>query len=124
MTLEAKLSFRRRAKGRPGFAGKLGEILLEGLGILRDGDSLRRACRKLDALSYITPADQRRIELARAMLCSALSREESRGAHWRTDYPERDDLHFQKTTVAFYRNGKTEIEFHPIPEKCCETAQG
>ena len=31
-----------------------------------------------------------------------LAREESRGAHYRTDYPERDDANWMKTTVARY----------------------
>lgn len=34
--------------------------------------------------------------VARAILCSALARHESRGAHFRNDFPHRDDEHFQK----------------------------
>jgi succinate dehydrogenase/fumarate reductase flavoprotein subunit len=32
--------------------------------------------------------------IARAALC----REESRGAHYRTDYPRRDDIHWKRRT--------------------------
>jgi succinate dehydrogenase / fumarate reductase flavoprotein subunit len=34
------------------------------------------------------------------VVASALTRTESRGAHWRTDYPQRDDTHWLKHTLA------------------------
>ena len=37
--------------------------------------------------------------VAEAIVASALHREESRGAHYRKDYPQRDDAHFQKHSV-------------------------
>ena len=36
------------------------------------------------------------------ILASALSRQESRGAHSREDYPQRDDANFLKHTLAYY----------------------
>ena len=39
------------------------------------------------------------VRVARAILCSALAREESRGAHFRSDFPRRDDELFQKHSV-------------------------
>ncbi|HTB97179.1 MAG TPA: L-aspartate oxidase [Terracidiphilus sp.] len=45
--------------------------------------------------------------LARAILQSALARHESRGAHFRNDFPQRDDQHFQKHSV-YNTNGTTD----------------
>jgi len=37
--------------------------------------------------------------VAHAILASALARTESRGAHYRNDFPKRDDAHFQKHSI-------------------------
>ncbi|MFC7211426.1 L-aspartate oxidase [Natronoarchaeum sp. GCM10025321] len=85
----------------------LGDVLWEQAGILRDESSLRTGLRELEALRERTT--DLRIEgdrtgrdfefaidlsfsltLAEALLRSALKREESRGAHYRTDYPDVD----------------------------------
>jgi succinate dehydrogenase / fumarate reductase, flavoprotein subunit len=42
------------------------------------------------------------LELARVITLGALNRDESRGAHYKPDFPERDDENFQKTTIAEY----------------------
>jgi len=39
------------------------------------------------------------LELAEAMLISGKERRESRGSHYRTDYPERDDDNFWKHSI-------------------------
>jgi succinate dehydrogenase / fumarate reductase flavoprotein subunit len=41
-------------------------------------------------------------ELARVITLGALNRDESRGAHYKPDFPERDDDRFMKTTIAEY----------------------
>jgi succinate dehydrogenase / fumarate reductase flavoprotein subunit len=55
--------------------------------------------------------------LGRAMIMSALAREESRGAHLRSDFPERNDVDFCKTTVAVYDGENISVRFDDIPER-------
>ena len=52
-----------------------------------------------------------------AMLESALARKESRGAHWRADYPQRNDAVYCKTTVAHWNGQHIAISFESIPER-------
>jgi succinate dehydrogenase / fumarate reductase, flavoprotein subunit len=46
---------------------------------------------------------------------SAEQRPESRGGHAREDFPERDDVHWQKhTLVKVDEAGKTSFDFRPV----------
>ncbi len=48
---------------------------------------------------------------------AALNRTESRGAHYRDDYPERDDKEWLKHTLTFLKDGKVEIKYKPVRTK-------
>jgi succinate dehydrogenase / fumarate reductase flavoprotein subunit len=54
------------------------------------------------------------LELARAMTIGALQRDESRGAHYKPEFPERDDDRFMKTTLAKYTPEKPVITYEEI----------
>lgn len=56
------------------------------------------------------------LALAEAVALGALHRKESRGAHYRSDYTQRDDANFMKTTLARHSEGSTTVEFVPIDE--------
>ncbi len=55
------------------------------------------------------------MRVAEIVLMGAINRRESRGAHARIDYPNRDDNNFLKHTLAYY-NGDREprMEWHPV----------
>lgn len=56
------------------------------------------------------------LKLAEVILLGGIMRKESRGAHYRTDYPERDDEKFLKTTVAEWSasSGRPSIRYEEI----------
>ena len=61
-----------------------------GLGVVRDAEGIRGTLDALDALSDEATAGEARnmLQVGRLIAASALLREESRGAHWRLDFPE------------------------------------
>ncbi len=68
-------------------------VMWERVGILRDKESLRRALKEFEqiAKSNLSVSSRNFVTLARLVAAGALWREESRGGHFRTDYPERDE---------------------------------
>ncbi len=48
------------------------------------------------------------------IIASALNRTESRGAHCREDYPERDDSNFLKHTMAYYSPAGIDLQYLPV----------
>lgn len=60
------------------------------------------------------------IELALVMTKGALLRNESRGAHFKPEYPDRDDANWLKTTIALYRPDEPEISYAPVDTRHLE----
>jgi succinate dehydrogenase / fumarate reductase, flavoprotein subunit len=54
------------------------------------------------------------LDVAELVTVCALNRTESRGGHSREDYPERDDQHWLKHTLAWKENGKVKIDYKPV----------
>lgn len=75
------------------------EIMTQGVGVLRSKESLEKALQELDRISKKTTTDAgidswettNLFLLAKAIVLSALMREESRGSHRREDFPGAQD---------------------------------
>lgn len=93
------------------------EVLNESMGMKRDAQGLNRALEKLSAIDLrgATGRAANRVRLAQAIVASARAREESRGAHYRDDFPDTRD-EFRKTTICRLANGAPVVEHRPIPE--------
>jgi succinate dehydrogenase / fumarate reductase flavoprotein subunit len=102
-------------------------------GVYRDGASMKEGLAKIAELRQrfrqITIQDKSRIyntnliqvletqnmlELAEVLLFAGLARQESRGAHARTDRPKRDDEKFLAHSMVCHTGGKPRLEYKPV----------
>ena len=83
----------------------LQQLMWDAAGLSRNGDDLTRAAARL--ASWRTPAvsdaksaeDANLLVVARAVVASASARKESRGGHFRTDFPEPDPAQAKHSAV-------------------------
>lgn len=54
------------------------------------------------------------VELAKVIALGARLRDESRGAHYKPEFPERDDARFLKTTIARHASPMPEISYEEV----------
>ena len=92
-------------------------------GVLRSADSLATASRALGAMAGVagTPGTgaweaTNLLTVALALTGAAARREETRGSHWREDYPDRDDARFAgHVDCAQGPGGLPVVTFRPSP---------
>jgi L-aspartate oxidase len=102
-----------------GVRRELQEVMTSQVGVLRSAGGLADATQLLDKLAGLRAAviDQESWEttnlltLSVALADAATLREETRGSHWREDFPERDDAHFAGHFDAVTSDGATTLEF-------------
>jgi L-aspartate oxidase len=85
------------------------QIMWEKVGIVRDAEALTEAATLLESFSWIKEGHvdalsvievRHMLNLAQLMVRSALDREESRGCHFRSDFPDRNDGVFSRHFVT------------------------
>jgi len=54
------------------------------------------------------------LDVAAAVVAGALARQESRGSHFRTDFPKRDDAGWLKHTLAYFTPEGVRLDFKPV----------
>lgn len=106
----------------PLLAERISTILYRALPIMRNETDMKAAQQELNAMFTpdLNEAEKRRLSLALAMVRSAIERKESRGAHKRVDYPERDDASFRKQSVVRFENDQITLSLRDIPERRSE----
>ncbi len=110
---------------------ELGEWMTDNVTVVRYNDKLLKTDEKIQELleryrninindtskwsnqgATFTRQLQNMLQLARVITIGAYNRNESRGAHYKPDFPKRNDEEFLKTTMAKFTGKETAPAFH------------
>jgi len=112
---------------------ELGEIMTENVTVVRYNAALQKTLAKIDefgdrfkkinlqdrsqwsnqTLNFVRELGNM-IILAKVITLGALERNETRGAHYKPEFPNRDDANWLKTTKASYNCGTIQLEYEPV----------
>ncbi|HEY7351089.1 MAG TPA: succinate dehydrogenase flavoprotein subunit [Ktedonobacterales bacterium] len=128
-----RLRARDKGEAQINIRNELRDEMMENVGVVRDEQKLLHAQRKLvelkERFQQVAIQDKGHtfntemmevIELGFLLDCSeatiagALARKESRGAHYREDFPKRDDANFLKHTLAYREMNEIELRYKPV----------
>jgi succinate dehydrogenase / fumarate reductase, flavoprotein subunit len=112
---------------------ELGQLMTANVTVTRVNADLKKTLGQLDTLEdrykRISLADRTQwsnqtlnfvrelgnmLVLAKVITLGALERNESRGAHWKPEFPNRDDQNWLKTTKASYKCGTIKLDYEPV----------
>jgi succinate dehydrogenase / fumarate reductase flavoprotein subunit len=112
---------------------EMGAVMTEHVTVVRHNKALEGVLGKLDEFQEryrkINLADRSQwanqtlqftrelgdmLVLAKVIAMGALERNESRGAHYKPEFPQRDDANWLKTTKASYNGGKIKLEYEAV----------
>ncbi|MBU8727118.1 succinate dehydrogenase flavoprotein subunit [Bacillus pumilus] len=110
---------------------ELGEWMTDNVTVVRYNDKLLKTDEKIEELmerykqinindtaswsnqgAAFTRQLDNMLQLARVITIGAYNRNESRGAHYKPDFPERNDEEFLKTTMATFKGKNQKPAFH------------
>jgi succinate dehydrogenase / fumarate reductase flavoprotein subunit len=109
------------------------DLMMNDVGVFREEPGLKEAVNNLKDLreryQHITLDDKGKrfntdlleawelgalLEVAEVTAVAAFNRTESRGGHYREDYPKRDDDNWLKHSLAYRKDGKIELLYKPV----------
>jgi len=109
------------------------KVMFDDVGIYRNGAIMEAALDKVlelkERFKHVHVSDTGKIfntellnawelgnmlDVAELITVCAMNRTESRGGHSREDYPQRDDEHWLKHTLAWKEDGKVQIGYKPV----------
>jgi len=112
---------------------EMGKVMTDNVTVIRYNDRLKETDNKLleltDRFKHISINDSNlwatqaipharqlwnMLQLARVITLGALNRNESRGAHYKPDFPERNDEEWLKTTIAEYSEEAPVLSYEPV----------
>jgi succinate dehydrogenase / fumarate reductase, flavoprotein subunit len=131
--LVSRLLSRDKGEAQINIRNELRDEMMDNVGVVRNEEKLLHAQRKIvelkERLQQVYVQDKGHtfntelmevIELGFLLDCSeatiegALARKESRGGHYRDDYPKRDDANFLKHTLAYREMNEVELRYKSV----------
>ena len=112
---------------------ELGDVMTDNVTVVRYNDRLKATDAKIQELQeraeHVSIADssswtnqlipftrqlKNMLQLARVITLGALARDESRGAHYKPDFPKRDDERFLKSTIAEWTPDGPKLSYEAV----------